>query len=68
MRMFIKRAQYLLANKVGDYVQACYLPAAPDAEQILHDFGMTLLDLGLTICKLMEMLLKPMAAAPGKNA
>jgi hypothetical protein len=65
MRAFMKYAQYLLTNKVGDYVQACYLPAAPDAEQILYELGMTLLDLGLVVCKLMDILLRPMATAPG---
>jgi hypothetical protein len=62
MRAVVKEVERIFAM-VGDDVLAGDEDVVPGAKQILHEFGVALLKLGIVVCKLMDLLLQPMASS-----
>jgi hypothetical protein len=62
MRGVVEEVEHILGSVGGD-VQAGDEDAVPGAKQILHDFGVALLKLGIVVCELMGLLLQPMASS-----
>jgi hypothetical protein len=62
MRGVVEEVEHIF-KMVGGDVQAGDEDVVPGAKQILHDLGVALLKLGIVVCKMMELLLQPMASS-----